>query len=155
MADGRPLGAPLRVARLETKRKRVHKLPGFDQSIKARKLTDAQILQLVGIEDAIVNGRPIAGFYRASTGRDELLLRHGVMHLHLDHSGSNVLLYLMQFSEHVLLLSVGGHGLVDSRPPGANLPTLFIKTWIEKTFPAWVASQTAKRRRGDQEGGSG
>jgi hypothetical protein len=134
------LGPALRLQRIEPKPKRVHKLPGFDQSVVARGLTDPQLDQLALIEHLIATGQRLDRFYRASNRRDELLRRHGVLHLHLDHPGSNVLLYLVQFRDHVLLICVGGHGFLDSVPVGANLPTFKIKNWIANLFPRWMAS---------------
>lgn len=103
------------------KGKRVDSLKSFSTPV----LSDRQAQDLATILSCIQNGLELDDrYYRRGLGAttDTLLAKHGVMHLHLGGQGSNCILYLIQYSDHVLLIEVSGHGYLDSVPEGKGLP---------------------------------
>ncbi|WP_156367681.1 hypothetical protein [Brevundimonas sp. Leaf363] len=90
---------------------------------------------LLDLIDLITEGKPIPNrYYRSSAGRDRLLEEEGIMHLHLGHAGSNVIIYLLQFEDEVLLLAAGTH---------AELQQAYQVTW-RKQVGSTPADQRAK-----------
>lgn len=73
-------------------------------------------------------------YYRASLHRGDALLRGPlrVMHLHLLHPGSDILLYLIQTPEAVVLLELGPHHHLEHVPPGKNLNLLDIRRAVRQ-----------------------
>jgi hypothetical protein len=74
------------------------------------------------------SGEPLPErYYRAKidTTPDALLTTHGIKHLHLGGKNSNVILYLLEYSDRISLLQISTHAHLESRPPGKNLLALF------------------------------
>lgn len=92
-------------------------------------LTKLQKRQFVSLLNLIRIGGDLSPYYRQGIGqdRDDLLMKHGVMHLHLGGPKSNALLYLLQYDSYVVLLCIDGHVYVDEHPVGKSLPVLDIK----------------------------
>lgn len=72
------------------------------------------------LQDAIEAGRPVPiDFYSRRVDEpqyvDALLQTYGIMHLHLGGRNSNVLVYLVQFNDSVLLLQINDHKWVTYR----------------------------------------
>ena len=68
-------------------------------------------------------------YYRTSLHRGDALLHSAlrVMHLHLLHPGSDVLLDLIQTTEAVLLLELGPHHHLEHVPPGKRFNLIDIR----------------------------
>lgn len=102
------------------------------------KLTQAQEDFFAEIVAAIVEGRELPeGAYRRSQDRDYLLEKLGVMHLHLVHPGSEELVFLIQYPDHVLIIEIGDHRHFR-RPIGAQ---------FERTHMIQVRNIQESRRR--------
>jgi hypothetical protein len=56
--------------------------------------------------------------------RDELLEDRGIKHLHLGGADSDIVLYLVEYEEFVLLLEIGTHRDLETEPPGSILASL-------------------------------
>lgn len=87
-------------------------------------LTAEEKNDLFDLQTAIEAGQELPDrFYRKGLGQrgDELLVKHGVMHLHLGGQDSDTIVYLMQFESHVLILDVSDHRYLDETPPGKSL----------------------------------
>lgn len=117
---------PLSLARIEPKPKRILEVDGFEPEID---LTKAQVLDLIQIRNRITNGLDLEEFYRAGIDSNPhpLLTDHEVMHLHLGGKGSDALLYLVQYPNHVVFVTIDTHVHVNDVPPGKKLPVLKIK----------------------------
>jgi hypothetical protein len=65
-------------------------------------------------------------FYRRGIDRtpDQLLEDHGIKHLHLGAGNSDVLVFAVEFDDHVLLLEVSDHSRFGSKPHGTALRSL-------------------------------
>jgi hypothetical protein len=87
-------------------------------------LTRRQEDDFIAIRRAITSGQPLDRFYRASKTPDRLLRDNQVMHLHLGGSGSDVLVYLVQYPRHVLFVCIASHKYLQSHPPGIQLQIL-------------------------------
>ena len=113
--------APLSLPEIERKPKKIEKIDGFHIAVP---LTERQIGDFATINSLIKTGGDLSPYYRRShnSTHDKLLAEHKVMHLHLGGPGSDALLYLVQFPEHVLLVCVDTHVHVDDVPPGKKLP---------------------------------
>lgn len=117
----RGTGHRLRLRRIEAKPKRVE-VVGKELDVRIA-LTSAQRDDLRLLVRSAREGRPLPDrFYRPSRDRrgDDLLVRLGYMHLHLD-GPSDALVYLIQYTDHVLLVCVDDHANLRSRPPGARI----------------------------------
>lgn len=93
------------------------------------RLTELQRKHFINILGLIRIGGDLGPYYRKGIGlnRDDLLMSHGVMHLHLGGSSSDALLYLLQYELYVVLLRIDNHSYVDERPVGNSLPILDIR----------------------------
>jgi len=89
--------------------------------------------------DHITKGKGIPErYYRKSVGVDHLLKRHGIMHLHLQHAGSDAVVYLVQFEDEVLLLGIGSH---------AELARDAVRSWRARgAFNTSADKRAAKKR---------
>lgn len=105
----------------------VDRSPGFcDRSGLVRpdsKAADdlATIIHLLG------EGSPIPErFYRnfVGDGKDQLLIDLGIKHLHLGGSTSDILLFLVEYEDKVLLLEINNHKAFSEEPVGTTLHRL-------------------------------
>ncbi len=114
---------PLRGDRLEAKPKRVTFHSEFKDEIGAT--NNARILlEFNELQDCIHNGWDVPEeCYRLGIGvtPDSLLKEAGVKHLHLGGQGSNILVYLLEFKDHVRILRIAGHLYLQDRPRGSKL----------------------------------
>lgn len=102
------------------------------------------------IIDRIGAGRAIPErFYRAGIDRDpdELLDTLGIMHLHLGNRGSDELLFLVQYSERVVLLEINSHKHFATEPKGTLLAALHERhlTRLAQEGAKADAAKTAER----------
>ena len=69
--------------------------------------------------------------YRAGVDRDPdaLLENQGIMHLHLGGRDSDVLVFLILYSDRVVLLASNTHVHFRTRPPGKNILAL-TQSWL-------------------------
>jgi hypothetical protein len=65
-------------------------------------------------------------YYRAGmdNDRDGLLSDKGIMHLHLGGKGSDVLVFLIQYADRVVLLETNFHAHFRTQPAGRNIVAL-------------------------------
>lgn len=86
---------------------------------------DARLLgQFNDLLDCIANGWEIPDeFYRFDLGKnkDRLLDETGVKHLHLNGRGSDILVYLIELEDCVILLRISGHAYLEDEPRGGSL----------------------------------
>lgn len=129
---------PLTLEVIERKAKNIHEVDGFYIGID---LTESQLDDLANIKSLIKIGGDLSPYYRKSHDRatDKLLLQHKVMHLHLGGPGSNALLYLVQFTDHVLFICVDTHIHVDDIPPGKKINFFKIQEHIKSMQASHVA----------------
>lgn len=124
--------SPLRKPTIDTAKEVVRYDPYFKLSLP-RLTTETDKRSLTQIISDISAGRDLGPYYRKGINEvdppDTLLQTLGVMHLHIGGKNSNNLLYLQQFSEHVLLLRVSGHGVM---PHGIGLELKGIKLFQAK-----------------------
>lgn len=113
----------LRLDRIEPVPKTVHRLATW--SDPADLMRDAGIARkIVHLVRAIENGTPLpSGYYRKGAGlnRDDLLVKEGIMHLHLGRSNTAELVYCVQYPNDVVLLELSDHAHFAARPVGARL----------------------------------
>lgn len=113
----------LRLDTIEPKPKAVHLSKSWDDPGKLL-ANDLLARKVAHIRVCIQNGTPLpSGYYRKGVGlnSDALLQNEGVMHLHLGASNTSELLYLIQYSDHVVLLELSDHSHFAARPVGARL----------------------------------
>lgn len=102
-------------------------LPVHPQILKIRQ-TDPALYRRIQddlarlLRQIATQGEVDARYYRASRNRGDALLLGSlrVMHLHLLHPGSDVLLYLIQTKAAVVLLELGPHHHLAHVPPGKS-----------------------------------
>jgi hypothetical protein len=114
----------LRLPWLEQKKKRVHVLAGYRQTVA---LTPEQEACLAEIRERIESGRRLPAYcYRVNrdSSGDALLVREGIMHLHLSRKDRNAILFLVQYEDHVVFLDVTDHAPFRDDPPGSYLAEL-------------------------------
>lgn len=90
-------------------------------------------MSLFTIKSYIETGTPISdNYYRASSDRrgDDLLVKSGIMHLHLTHPHDDFILYLMQFDDFVLFIEVSTHAHLQKVPIGSSFNMYSIKKRI-------------------------
>lgn len=65
-------------------------------------------------------------FYRNGIERDsdELLIQHGIKHLHLGGATSDTILFLVEYEDKILLLEVNDHSHFKTKPIGSILGAL-------------------------------
>jgi hypothetical protein len=122
--------------RLQRKAKKVTSWSGWFDSAGVG--ADAQLQDdLDDLIDLIIAGDEIPErYYRTSSGGDRLLKEEGIMHLHLRNPGSDVILYLVQFDEEVLLLGTGTH---------TELSEAYRSTWRARGAHHTPADMRAKK----------
>lgn len=116
--------AYLTLARIESKPKAVELSDHWRAAKALSAQAQADLLHLVRL---IAAGTPLPDrFYRKDVDvtPDALLSRTGVMHLHLAGRGSDELIYLVQFTDFVLLLEANTHAHFATRPAGSLLLSL-------------------------------
>ena len=113
---------PLRTERIAAKPKHI------DQYNFADELGVCADVRLRGefddLLDHISNGWEIPDhFYRADIGKnkDRLLEETGIKHLHLNGSGSDIIVYLIELEDRVILLRISGHAYLEDEPRGSGL----------------------------------
>jgi len=87
-------------------------------------LSERQVADLDRIRTLLALGGDLTPYYRRSRAFDLLLKRQQIIHLHLGGPGSDAILYLIQYPEHVLFLAVDGHIHLDDIPPGKRFMIL-------------------------------
>jgi len=119
-------------------------LVGSDEVVQKNLL---EIIRCIGAGNLIPEK-----FYRNGIGRDDdpLLEEHGIKHLHL-HEDTEVdaLLFLVEYSQFVLLLCVDGHRRHFQKPEGSVLRSLHDSAI--RNADAKAASLLAKKRRSLKE----
>lgn len=78
-------------------------------------------LQLNELVDCIHNGHTVSDeYYRLQVGRDKdlLLEEAGVKHLHLGGRASDVIVYLIEKEERVIVLRISDHRYLEDEPRG-------------------------------------
>lgn len=81
------------------------------------------IIHAIGAGDLVPNRCYRHGIER-NFPRDELLEDRGIKHLHLGGADSDIILYLVEYEEFVLLLEIGTHRDLETEPPGSILASL-------------------------------
>jgi hypothetical protein len=86
---------------------------------------DARLLgQFNDLLDHISNGWEIPDeFYRLDIGknRDRLLEDTGIKHLHLNGRGSDIVVYMIELEDRVILLRISGHAYLEDEPRGSGI----------------------------------
>lgn len=105
--------------------------------------------QLLHLVKCIQNGAPLpCGCYRRGHDctPDALLETTGIMHVHPGGSDSNVLLYLIQYPDWVLLLEVNGHRHFGRVPPGHLLTAMHQQCRV-RLEAEWTQSRDQRAAR--------
>lgn len=88
-------------------------------------------------------------FYRNGIDRDadQLLDDHGIKHLHLDHATSDIVLFLVEYDDSVLLLEINDHSAFAEKPVGSILRALHQSalTAADKTSATDTANRIAAK----------
>lgn len=117
----------LRCERFERKPKAVTLAPNyrdFTRTVNGNPQLEDDLLE---IADCIEKGIPLnRRFYRAGLENDgdPLLVQEGIKHLHLDHMGSDVLLFAVEYKDRVVFLEVNSHKHFKGEPKGSVLLSL-------------------------------
>jgi hypothetical protein len=119
-----------RLRRIERKPKPVHiaEFQDFARIAKNPALRD----ELDNIIESIERGEGVQeAHYRAGIDwdRDALLAEKGIMHLHLGGKGSDVLVFLIQYPDRVVLLETNTHVHFRTQPAGKNILAL-TQSWL-------------------------
>jgi hypothetical protein len=120
----------LRLARIEIRPKPVHVVQ-FQDFAGIRRLPDLRA-ELDEIIESIERGDGVAeAHYRSGIDQDEdrLLADQGIMHLHLGGRGSDVLVFLIQYADRVVLLETNTHVHFRTQPAGKNIVAL-TQSWL-------------------------
>jgi hypothetical protein len=144
----------LRLRRIETKPKPVHVVQ-FQDFAGIGKLPDLRA-ELDDIIESIERGDGASDcHYRAGIDLDEdsLLTDQGIMHLHLGGKDSDVIVFLIQYADRVVLLETNTHVHFRTQPAGKNIvaPTQAWFRTLENDMAAgggggWVAFCRRGRR---------
>lgn len=145
----------LRLEEIERKPKRIHLARGFIDRVAIGTLGGTFEADLLKLRQCITTGVQLPSrFYRRGKGIDDdpALSRFGIMHLHLGGQGSDVLVFLMQFAEDVILLEINNHRPFQDIPPARTLryrhwpqvAALLGEVWVRL---AEVATSDAERVR--------
>ena len=148
----------LRLPRIEAKPKRVH-LEGWRDHANIGKTPDLRA-ELDEIIESIGRGHGVPEkYYRAGIDHDcdELLEQRGIMHLHLGGKDSDTLVFLVQYSDLVLLLESNSHVHFKTNPKGTNIVAL-VQAWFlnleremaEAEQAAQKAATAAERQATDE-----
>ena len=120
----------LRLARIEKRPKPVYQAQWADFA-KVR-LNAALSNELLDIIESIERGDGVPeDRHRAGIDRDKdgLLEEQGIMHLHLGGRNSDVLVFLIQYADRVVLLESNTHMHFRTQPPGRNILAL-TQSWL-------------------------
>jgi hypothetical protein len=120
-----------RLRRIEAKPKPVHVVQ-FQDFARIGRLPDLRA-ELDEIIESIECGDGVADrYYRAGIDLDEdtLLAEQGIMHLHLGGKDSDVLVFLIQYTERVVLLETNTHVHFRTQPAGRNIVAL-TQAWFQ------------------------
>lgn len=121
----------LRLPRIEKKPKPVHILR-FQDFADVGKNPALRLELHQNIIDSIERGDGVPeAHYRAGidTDRDGLLADRGIMHLHLGGKDSDVLVFLIQYADQVVLLETNTHVHFRTEPAGRNILALS-QAWL-------------------------
>ncbi len=135
-----------RLRRIETKPKPVHVVQ-FEDFAGIGKIQDLRA-ELDDIIESIERGDGVSeSHYRAGIDRDEdlLLADQGIMHLHLGGKASDMLVFLIQYADRVVLLETNTHVHFRTQPAGKNIVAL-TQAWfrtLENDMAAAAASAVA------------
>ena len=114
---------PLKGQFIEATPKRVNFAKKFHDEVGIS--SNAQLLvDFNELQDHIHNGWTIPSrFYRLGVGKtpDLLLRKTGVKHLHLGGSASDVLVYLLELDDRVIIVRIADHRFLEDRPRGIGL----------------------------------
>ena len=120
----------LRLRRIEKKPKQVFAAHWTDYAgIRAN---SALLDEFDDIVESIERGEGVPeAHYRSGVDLDpdDLLAQKGIMHLHLGGKDSDVLIFLIQYSDHVLLLETNTHIHFRTQPAGKNILALH-QSWL-------------------------
>jgi len=144
-----PVPVPLTNDHFEMKRKEVYKAPTFvDRTGRAG--SDPYAKNLLEFRSRIEQGLELPPkFYRNGIGTttDDLLQHTGVKHVHLGATKSDVLLFVEEFDDFVVLLEIAGH---DQNfwevPVGATLKKHHLDS-LEVHLPGFAATASAAREK--------
>jgi hypothetical protein len=131
-----------RLRRIETKPKPVHVIE-FQDFAGIGKLPDLRA-ELDDIIESIERGDGVSDrHYRAGIDLDEdsLLADQGIMHLHLGGKNSDVIVFLIQYADRVMLLETNTHVHFQTQPAGKNILAL-TQAWF-RTLENDMAAATA------------
>jgi hypothetical protein len=120
----------LRLPRIEKKPKLVYLLE-FQDFASVSQRPDLQD-ELDEIIESIERGGGVPeAYYRAGIDRDKdgLLDDKGIMHLHLGGKNSPILVFLVQYSDQVVLLETNTHLHFRTKPAGKNILALS-QSWL-------------------------
>lgn len=95
-------------------------------------------------------GSPIPDrFYRnfVGDGNDRLLEDQGIKHLHLGGATSNILLFLVEYEEKVLLLEINNHNAFAEQPVGSTLHRLHCSALASEDKVARMAAAFAAAKK--------
>lgn len=127
----RPIPAlRLRLPRIEKKAKLVYAARWTDFAAVSR--DQARKGELLNIIKSIESGAGVPeAHYRAGIDRDrdDLLEDGGIMHLHLGGKDSDILVFLIQYADRVVLLETNTHVHFRTRPAGKNILALS-QSWL-------------------------
>ncbi len=135
-----------RLRRIETKPKPVHVVQ-FQDFAGIGKLPDLRA-ELDNIIESIERGDGVSeSHYRAGIDQDEdsLLADQGIMHLHLGGKDSDMLVFLIQYADRVVMLETNTHLHFRTQPAGKNILAL-TQAWLrtlEKDLTAAAAQVAA------------
>lgn len=124
------------------------KLSSFPDRVR-EKFGPKEQRDLAKIHDLIKTGGDLSPYYRGSMEArgDALLLKHGIMHLHLGGKTSDCLLYLLQFPCHVVFLTLDTHIHLEDVPPGKKFPNGFRERAAKRVAQALAAQEDKKTLR--------
>lgn len=117
--------------RIETRPKPVHIIQ-FQDFAGIGKLPGLRA-ELDNIIESIERGDGVPeSHYRAGIDRDEdaLLADQGIMHLHLGGKDSDMLVFLIQYADRVVVLETNTHLHFRTQPAGKNILAL-TQTWLQ------------------------
>jgi hypothetical protein len=119
-----------RLKRIETKPKPVHVVQ-FQDFAGVGKLQNLRNELDEIIESIERGGGVLETHYRAGIDWDEdsLLAEQGIMHLHLGGRESDVLVFLIQYADRVVLLETNTHVHFRTQPAGKNILAL-TQAWL-------------------------
>ncbi len=141
---------PLRGPRFQLRPKEVLRLDSFIDHTRLIK-TEPYASDFVEFVRSIENGLPLGhGFYRREidTTPDEMLVSHGIKHVHLGGAGSDVLLFAAEYEDVVILLEFNDHKHFKTDPIGTLLIALHGRKMAQAA--AIAAGPAAERREREQ-----